>query len=71
MQNNKLSPKFVYQLWPSEKCFLLRYKKKENIKEGCHAELVEAWWAGLYTRVFDRLRLTGPFLIKHVMDNEL
>jgi hypothetical protein len=27
-----------------------------------HAELVEAWWAGLYARVFDRLRLTNPLL---------
>jgi len=25
----------------------------------CHAELVEAWWAGLYARSFDKLRMTG------------
>jgi hypothetical protein len=32
-------------------------------ENGCHAELVEAWWVGLSARVFDRLRLTGPLLL--------
>jgi hypothetical protein len=27
--------------------------------KGCHAELVEAWWAGLSARSFDKLRMTG------------
>jgi hypothetical protein len=31
-------------------------------KEGCHAELVEAWWVGLCARPFDKLRVTGPSL---------
>jgi len=30
---------------------------------------VEPWWAGLYARVFDRLRLTALFIspLKHVI----
>ncbi len=27
---------------------------------GCHAELVEAWWAGSLRTSFDRLRVTVP-----------
>jgi hypothetical protein len=33
----------------------------EGSKMACHAELVEAWWAGLYARSFDGLRMTGHF----------
>jgi hypothetical protein len=31
-------------------------------KNRCHAELVEAWWADLSARSFDKLSMTGPFL---------
>ena len=39
---------------------VLKQVTHDNLKNGCHTEPVEVWRAGLCTRVFDRLRLTGP-----------
>ena len=37
-------------------------KIKDKFKKGCHAEPVEAWWAGLCVQPFDELRVTCPVL---------
>ena len=35
-------------------------------REGCHGEPVEPWWAGLYARAFDKLRVTPQFKINYL-----